>query len=827
MSKPKRAAENRPPDALALYRRKRDFSRTPEPSADAPVEPRDPSRLQGGPCFVIQKHWARRLHYDFRLEIEGTMKSWAIPKGPSLDPSVKRMAVHVEDHPLSYNDFEGTIPEGEYGAGKVIVWDRGHWSTSEDPGAAYRAGKLKLELAGCKLRGRWALVRMGSRSRSHGERGMDAENSGQDAWLLIKEKDAHALPESEFDVIKALPDSVIPAQGNALPPDTLSPQLATRVSAPPTDNEWIYELKYDGYRILARVANGQARLMTRSGHDWTVRLQGLAGAIEAVKLPDGWYDGEIVVLDKDGRPDFQALQNALDHGTASSKGRRTRASDDAVRGAITYFLFDLPWTDGRDLRREPLDRRQARLAEIMQAVDHPALRLSIPFDVPARDILASACRMGLEGIIGKRRTAPYVSGRSGHWIKLKCGERQEFVVGGYTDPKGGRSGLGSLLLGYYDDEDRFRYAGNVGSGFSDDTLQLLHGRLLRLRRRKPSFDDPPSANHVHWVEPRLAVEVAFSQWTNSGRIRHAVFRGLREDKDTTTMKREHARRISNPGRMVDRLSGTRKADVATFYERIAPLMMPHLKDRPVALLRAPEGIGGELFFQKHLDTERLRGFTELDPDLNPGHAPLVIVDNAEGLAEAAQLNVVEFHTWNAVRSRIDRPDRIAFDLDPGEGVKWSAVQEAAHLLHGFLGELGLQGFVKTSGGKGLHVIVPIMRRYDWDTAKGFSRAVVEHMAAVLPDRYSAKSGPRNRVGKIFIDYLRNGFGATTVAAWSLRARPGMGVSVPIHWAEVDAISGGDHWTIASIDERLDVGNEPWANYGDSARALGPAMKRLS
>lgn len=828
------ASHDSPPDALAHYRKKRNFDRTPEPAGDSTVA--TPS--SDAPRFVVQKHWARRLHYDFRLEIEGTMKSWAVPKGPSLDPTVKRMAVHVEDHPVSYNDFEGTIPEGQYGAGTVIVWDKGHWTSPDDPAQAYRAGKLKFELSGRKLHGRWTLVRMGSRR----------SQEKQDAWLLIKEKDGHARSEHEFDITSALPDSVAaePApgdRGTAAPssphhsisksgaskelPRAMHPQLATRVSAPPRGGDWLYELKYDGYRILARMGAGRARLFTRSGHDWTGRLSSVAEALQMARLPEGWYDGEIVVLDDEGRPDFQALQNALERDPRQARQRRSPPSRGAGKAHVSYFLFDLPWLGGEDLRATPWERRRALLAGILEGVENPVLRFSEAFDAPASDMLASACRLGLEGVIGKWRLSAYVAGRSGHWIKLKCGERQEFVVGGYTDPKGARSGLGSLLLGYYDADGQLRYAGNVGTGFSEDALHTLHRRLRALHREGPPFADAPKGTNVHWVKPRLAAEVAFSQWTGAGRIRHAVFQGLREDKKTTAMKKEQTPRITNPERLVDARSGTSKADVVIYYERIAPLIMPHLKDRPVSLLRAPDGIAGEHFFQKHLDAERMPGIRQLDPALDPGHDPLVVVSEAGGLSQLAQLNVIELHAWNAVRSRIDRPDRISFDLDPGEGVKWSSMQEAAVLLHNFLEELGLPSFLKTSGGKGLHVIVPIVRRYDWDTVKGFSRAVVQHMADVLPQRFSAKSGPRNRVGKIFIDYLRNGFGATTVSAWSLRARPGMGVSVPIFWDEVESIAGGDHWTISNIDQRLDTGNAPWEAYGESAAALGSAMRRLA
>lgn len=811
-------------ESLDAYHRKRDFSKTPEPGrgegspAFKPASPAD--TLQ----FVVQKHWARRLHYDFRLEIDGTLKSWAVPKGPSLDPSIKRLAVAVEDHPLAYGNFEGAIPKGQYGAGKVIIWDRGFWTPDGDPAQAYREGKLKLELHGSKLQGRWTLLRTAGKQQGNGNGAAETKDApAKTAWLLIKEKDEYARPHEDYDITEALPNRAAagaqPRDNDKSMPDTLRPQLATRVSVAPSSAGWSYELKYDGYRLLTKLQGGRARLYTRSGHDWTHRLPALARAMETAELPDGWYDGEIVVLNSEGRPDFQALQNSFERGAA----KHLKADNDSE---LVYFLFDLPWLEHEDLRPRPLSERQARLAEVLANVEDPALRLSAVFTTNARDMLASACALGLEGVIGKRLTAPYVAGRSGHWIKLKCGERQEFVVGGYTDPQGGRTGLGALLLGYYDDEGALRYAGKVGSGFSDASLTRLHGRLIRLRQDTPPFVGAPREAGLHWVRPQLAAEVSFSQWTASGRIRHAVFLGLRDDKPPSLMKKEHSQPISNPDRIVDSRSKTRKGDVAAYYERFSTLILPHLEDRPVAMLRAPDGLKGELFFQKHMAAERLSGLMELDPSLDPGHDPLMVVKNAAGLTQAAQLNVIEFHTWNAVRSRIDRPDRINFDLDPGKGVQWSAVLEAAELLHSFLRELGLPSFLKTSGGKGLHVIVPITRRYDWDTAKGFSKAVVQHMAEVLPRRFSAKSGPRNRVGKIFIDYLRNGFGATTVSAWSLRARPGMGVSVPVSWDELGDLSGGDHWTISNIEERLEIGNSPWLDYETSATALGPAMKLL-
>ncbi len=823
-------------DPLARYRAKRDFTRTAEP-------PEGGAANATAPSFVIQKHWASRLHYDFRLELDGSMKSWAVPKGPSFDPLDKRMAVHVEDHPISYKDFEGEIPAGQYGAGKVIVWDKGSWSPLGDARKGYRQGKLEFELHGHKLKGRWVLLRMKGKSEK------------QDPWLLIKEKDEFVRPSTEFSVVDEMPDSVSRLPGNpAAPaparagkqsalPTEFKPELATLVESAPSDaDQWVYEIKFDGYRILARIQNGKIRLFTRNGSDWTSKLAGLARRMASMKLPDGWYDGEIVVLDEAGLPDFQALQGAFDTSRTEK---------------IVYYLFDVPFCDGQDLRQLPLLERRKRLEALLSGTRKDSaqdtVRFSASFDQNARDMVASACKMGLEGIIGKRKTSPYVSRRSTDWIKLKCGQRQEFVIGGYTDPKGSRSGIGSLLLGVHDGDGALLYAGNVGSGFNGKMLDAIKQKLEKLHTGKNPFSTAAGIDrNAHWVRPELIAEVSFGQWTRTGRIRHSVFRGLRSDKPPsaivreTTMPPEAIRqsrgpdaaastksaddlgklKVTHPERIIESSSGIRKIDLVRYYSLVGPLMMEHLKGRPVSLVRAPEGVQGQLFFQKHLETASMTGVRQLSKKLDPGHDPLMEVASPQGLLSAAQMNVIELHTWNATKTLIDRPDRMTFDLDPGKGVEWPAMQEAALLLRAFLQELELNPFVKTSGGKGLHVVVPIQRRHGWDTVKDFSHAVVLHMAATLPRRFAAKSGPRNRVGKIFIDYLRNGFGATTVCAWSARARPGMGVSVPIEWKEVEKLKSSTQWHVQNIHERLDSGNEPWKAYARSARSLGPAMKIL-
>ena len=843
--------------ALKTYREKRNFDITPEPAAGGVPN-------AGERAFVIQKHWAKRLHYDLRLELDGTMKSWAVPKGPSFDPSDKRMAVHVEDHPISYNSFEGTIPRGQYGAGKVIVWDKGVWMPLEDPREGYRDGKLKFKLRGHKLRGHWTLVRM---------KGQGDEK--QEPWLLIKEKDSFVRPASEFSVVDEMPDSVkeladrpparsaaaaktapAAAQAGSGPPagarksplpDSLSPQLATLVDRPPRDaDNWIYEIKFDGYRMLTRAQSGTVRLITRNGNDWTGKLPHLAQALQSMDLPDGWYDGEIIMPGDRLPADFQALQGAFD---------TARTAD------IVYYLFDVPYCAGYDLRDVALQERRAVLQRVVERKPHGKVRFSAVFDARPEEVLESACRLGLEGVIGKRRNSAYVLRRSSDWVKLKCGQRQEFVIGGYTDPQGARTGLGSLLLGVHDSKGALLYAGNVGTGFNELVLRELRKQLEALGcAHSPFAADAELPRKAHWVKPELVCEVAFGDWTRSGRIRHSVFHGLRSDKPAAAITREQPHRsapvdrparaakpaagggkakaaaaavalppslrVSNPDRVIDAATGTTKIGLVRYYALVAPLMMEHLKGRPVALVRAPTGIAGELFFQKHAERYQMPGIEQLDRALYPGHPPMLEVATALGLLSAAQMNVIEFHTWNAVKSAIGKPDRMTFDLDPGEGVRWPQIQEAAQLVRGFLVELGLAGFLKTSGGKGLHVVVPIRKQFDWDTVKDFSQAVVQHLARTIPQRFVAKSGANNRVGKIFIDYLRNGFGATTVSAWSARSRPGLGISVPVRWDELARLKSGDHWTVGTVHTRLDAGNTPWDDYETGRKGLGAAMKAL-
>lgn len=838
-------------DPLTSYKAKRNFSRTSEPKDGGEASAR-------GLRYVIQKHWASHLHYDFRLELDGAMKSWAVPKGPSFDCKDKRLAVHVEDHPISYSDFEGTIPAKQYGAGKVLIWDSGTWHPIGDAHKGYRDGDLKFELRGHKLRGRWVLVRM----KSKGEK--------QSPWLLIKEKDQFTRPQAEFSVVDEFPDSVKerPAlesgssprrgteavqsvgkklstaarTGNVMPPgaikadlpSTLSPQLASLVDGPMPDlNDWVYEIKFDGYRLLTRIDGADIKLFTRNGNDWTSKLLPLQKNIAKLKLPPGWYDGEIVVPNAKGVPDFGALQQSFDVSKTND---------------IILYLFDLPYFDGHDMRAVTLEARREVLQRVLDGLVSEQVRFSAAFDAPPASVIASACKLGLEGVIAKRRDAPYVSRRSSSWRKLKCSQRQEFVIGGYTDPQGTRRGLGALLLGVYDDQGRLQYAGKVGTGFSERTLATLKIRLDTLASRSnPFLNATTIAGEAHWLRPLLVAEVSFGEWTGGGHIRHAVFHGLRSDKMATAVVREESTKvvktdrhsaatkslalsarlhITHPDRIIDASTGITKIELVRYYGLVGELMMEHLAGRPVSLLRMPSGVGGALFFQKHAEIEKLPGFKQLDPALDRNHPPLLEVADKLGLQSAAQWNVVEFHTVNATSKSFARPDRMVFDLDPGEGVRWTLVQEAAELLRAFLTQLGLPAYLKTSGGKGLHVVVPLRKVHDWDTVKGFSQAIVLHLATTIPQRFVAKSGPRNRIGKIFIDYLRNTSGATTVSAWSARARPGLGISVPVDWRELNSLTSAAQWSVRNVHTRLDKGNAPWSGYHQAAQSLTAAMKLM-
>ncbi|MEO5672674.1 MAG: DNA ligase D, partial [Ramlibacter sp.] len=669
--------------ALARYWSKRDFGVTAEPrGGDESGRRKD----NGALSFVVQKHHASRLHYDFRLELDGVLLSWAVPKGPSYDPADKQVAIHVEDHPLAYGGFEGTIPKGQYGAGTVIVWDRGTWEPASDPRQGLKAGKLLFKLHGHKLNGLWELVRIAK------------PGDKQDMWILFKKRDKRARPRAEYDVLTALPDSVIakplkaeqavgedgipPGAVKAPMPQKLPPQQATLAAAAPTSDQWIWEIKFDGYRLMARVEGGVVQLITRGGHDWSAKMPALVKAVTALGLGSAWLDGEIVVMGPNGMPDFNALQNAIDRPRSGS-------------ATIDYFLFDVPYLEGHDLRKTPLVARRQVLQRLLEERPQERLRFSAAFDADAAAILESSRRMGLEGVMAKRKDAPYESRRTETWLKLKNKLRQECVVVGYTDRAGSKSEIGALMLGLHE-SGGLRYVGNVGTGWSAKTATDLKKQLEKIEVKTSPFGGgplPPSrwgtrTQPVHWVQPTLVAEVEFSEWTPEQQVRHAKFIALRGDKPAAEVERENAVmpsgpvlaqagnstvdgiKVSHPERVIDAASGVTKLELVRYYESVADWMLPHLLGRPCSLVRGPQGVGGTLFYQKHLNEQAIPEVRELPAKVWPGHARLLEIPTRKALVAAAQLNVIEFHTWNAVAGDIGRPDRVIFDLDPGEGVAW-------------------------------------------------------------------------------------------------------------------------------------------------------------
>ncbi len=852
--------------SLGRYRKKRHFDRTPEP----PGRPTSGSGRH--PLFVVQQHAARRMHYDFRLELDGTLKSWAVPKGPCLDPEQKRLAVHVEDHPIEYADFEGIIPPKQYGAGTVLLWDRGIWAPQGDARAGYRKGHLSFRLEGRKLRGGWSLIRM--------RRPSDEEAKEQ--WLLIKERDAEARSGREAEIVNRLTESVatgrtvgeiakektrvwrsnrgnadtipadrldrVPGAVKAPMPDWIRPQLATLADGVPHGTGWLHEIKLDGYRILSCVRDGRVRLLSRNGKDWTRKLPAQANAVAALGLQSVWLDGEVVAMAPDGRTNFQALQNAFD--TSSSE-------------ALVYCLFDLAYLNGYDLHRTPLIERKRLLAALVaDGAAGEQIRYSDHILGEGEAAFQEACRRGLEGLIAKRIDAPYLSGRGRAWLKVKCERRQEFVIGGYTDPSGSRRWFGALLLGFYDG-GLLRYAGRVGTGFSEESLRSLHAQLRPLEQTKTAFSNPPTgyeARGVHWVKPELVAEVRFSEWTSEGILRQPSFQGLRQDKAARDIRKERAagdpefgqasgegerssfrhgrtavsrakrerapQRLSHPDRVLYPDMGLTKRGLARYYESVADWILPHLKGRPLTLVRCPEGFHRDCFYQKHVNGRVAPAIDRIEIQENDGRESYMVADSLEAVLGLVQMGVLELHTWGARRDQVDRPDRMIFDLDPDPSVSWASVVEAAQLMRVLLEELGLVCFVKTTGGKGLHVVAPLQRVHGWNEVKAFAKAVATHMVRTIPGRFTANMSKRARTGKIYLDYLRNARGATAIAAYSTRAKPGAPVSVPLAWDELSPDLRSDHFTVSNVPERLRaLSADPWKEYARVTQRLTERMSR--
>jgi bifunctional non-homologous end joining protein LigD len=877
--------------ALDKYREKRKFGVT--------AEPRGRKAKRGGDSFVIQKHAASRLHYDLRLELDGVMKSWAVTRGPSLVPGEKRLAVHVEDHPIEYNSFEGTIPKGEYGGGTVMIWDRGRWIPENDPHRGYAKGSLDFELDGKKLKGRWHLVRMRKRP---GER--------QEPWLLIKSDDAAARGPNDPDILEEKPRSVVSrrtiegiakaadavwhsnrsAGGNVETPRTRSkkkttrkatrkpaaktaksrkakaraalattdvlrertarrarsaladfvpPQLATLSDKAPNGAGWIHEVKFDGYRIQARLEDGEVKLLTRKGLDWTAKFQRVADAVAALDAESGLIDGEIVVETDGGISDFSALQDALKSGKTDR---------------FVYYVFDLLHLDGQALATRPQIERKEALAKLLAGTDPDGIvRLSEHFEDDGSVVLRHACNMELEGVVSKRRDAPYRSGRSDAWFKSKCGQNQEFVIVGYKDSSHLKGAVGALVLGY-NEGGTLRYAGRSGTGYTVQSARDLWKQLQPLRRASPVFGKLPAEERGRkgiWVEPKLVAEIAFRGWTAQKRVRHAVFKGLREDKPAQEIVREtpmaskakssavqtKAKRAAaakrttttSTGRVKfthpDRIYWTdveiTKQQLADYYTSVWELMAPHVVKRPLALVRCPAGIGGQCFFQKHaaagLVSERIKRHKDSHGE------ELIYIEDLDGLLTLVQAGVLEIHVWGSTIDDVEHADRIVFDLDPGDGVKWAAMNKAARELRERLASLKLKSFVKTTGGKGLHVVVP-MSGTPWDDTKDFAHAMVLAMAADAPDRYVTKMTKSLRTGKIFLDYLRNGRGATAVVAYSTRARPGATVSTPVAWDELGPKLTPNKFTMLNLARRLaSLKGDPWAGI-DKVKQDLPKLK---
>lgn len=823
-------ARKKQASGLETYRSMRKFDQTPEP--------RGSKSRRKGHTYAIQMHSARRLHYDLRLELDGVLKSWAITRGPSLDPSQKRLAVRTEDHPVDYAAFEGNIPKGHYGAGTVLLWDRGSWTPIGDPHKGLEKGKLEFRIEGERLKGKWALIRF------RGQKNEKREN-----WLLIKEHDDEATDES--DPVEDFRTSVLtkrktdeiakdqdhvwngreekkgkkPArkkrQSAGKLPRFTPPALATLVDDVPEGDDWLFEMKFDGYRALAAVKGDDVRIYTRSGLDWTHRYGPLADAFAKLDLDSALIDGEIVSVDKQGRSDFSALQQAL-------KGKG---------GALSFFAFDLLEADGKDLRREPLVERKKQLQSLLgEAGRKGPVFFTDHIAGDGAEMFDTLCKRGFEGVIAKRADAPYPKGRSTAWLKIKCGREQEFVVIGWS-PSDKQRPFSSLLLGHHE-KGKLVYAGRVGSGFPEDDMRSLASRFATLTRKTSPVanagDIPPSvAGKATWLRPEVVVQVAFAEFTRDGVLRQARYLGLREDKPAREVAAERPApteaksmtdepviqgiRISNPGRVLFPEQGVTKLELAQYLEKASGLMMPHIEKRLVSLVRCPQGRQTKCFFQRHAGAGLTDGFKSLPVKGAKEREDYLYLDGKKGLIAAAQMGVLELHLWGSRIDDIERPDRLVFDLDPAPDLPFEAVVEASFQMRDLLEELGLQTFPMLTGGKGVHVIAPLTRRHEWPVVKAFAKGVAEFAAKMMPDRYIAVATKAKRKGRIFIDYLRNDRSATAIAPYSPRARKGGPVAWPVSWKELETAESAAAMTIA--DAPVEKRKDPWRGYTSLRQSL--------
>jgi bifunctional non-homologous end joining protein LigD len=802
-------------DKLALYRKKRDFSVTPEPSGER-------AQAASGNRFVVQMHAARRLHFDLRLEMDGVYKSWAVTRGPSLDPKDRRLAVEVEDHPIEYGTFEGTIPKGEYGGGTVMLWDRGHWIPEMDPAKAFKKGHIALEFQGERLKGKFDLVRMAD--RDDGKGGKTRHN-----WLLIKKKDRWAKP-GHGDAALANATSVktgrtmrqiaegdgpvwdstrtkaamkknvaaMEAEDAGKPgklPAFIEPELSTMVDAPPGGVNWIHEIKFDGYRMGARIEDGAVKLFTRTGLDWARKFSPVAKALAKTKVKSAWIDGEIVVPDENGISSFSRLQRALSEG------------DDR---RMVFYLFDLPYLDGRDLRALPLIQRKQILRDTLFAKKGGGvLAYSEHHEADGAAFFKAASTMGLEGVISKRKDSPYRSGRGRDWVKSKCVDRDEFVIGGYTLSRAGR-GVGSLLVGHFEGK-RLVYDGRAGTGFNTKEALALEKDLRGRKTADCPFDSMDRAYKARalWVKPELVAEIGYRGRSSDNLLRQASYEGRRGDKPAKQVDRADRAvpagseddviagvKITHPTRVIDPTTGKTKLDIARYYERVAETLLLDMGDRPVAVVRNPDGITGESFFQRHpQQTLKGRISTVKDPE---DKEELLCVRNVKDLITLVQFGAIEIHPWQTHIDKLDKADRFILDLDPAPDVPFSAVTLAAQLVKRRLQDVGLKSIVKTTGGKGLHVIVPLRPAASWPVAKGFAKAIADALARAEPRIFLAKASKEARKGRIYVDYLRNDRGSTAVGAYCVRAREGLPVAMPLDWREVTESLRPADYTIDSV-----------------------------
>lgn len=816
--------------SLGHYRKKRDFKKTPEPKGHV--------HKTKTFLFVIQKHAASHLHYDFRLELDGVLKSWAVPKGPCLDPQVKRLAIHVEDHPIEYGTFEGIIPKGEYGGGTVMLWDQGHWiPLDDDPEKAYEQGHLRFELKAQKIQGRWDLIRFKEKQ-----------------WFLIKYNDKFAKPFSEYDITVEKPRSVVSDQSideishnyqgvwskkEANPktdfitseiktklhtsafPKSVSVQLATLVDKPPPGDEWIHEIKFDGYRMIVFKNGNQVQFISRNQKDWTTEFQQLIPDLQKLPVEKGIFDGEIVALDENSRSNFQLLQNAI----KSEK-----------QPPLFYYIFDLLYLENYDLRALPLVERKSILISLLE--DAPSsIKYSDHVEGEGESMLKHSCDFALEGIVSKRADSRYIGKRSKSWLKIKCSKRQEFVVGGFSQPKHSREYFGSLYLGFFNEKGEFVFVGNVGTGFTHKSLEAMYKELEPLIVKKNPFKAlPPEAKTATWVKPKIVVEVEFSEWTGDGRLRHPSFKGLRTDKKAQEVIKEkeisvesietdlpatkgNPLKLSNAGKILYREDKISKQDLYDYYEEVSDYILPYISNRPLTLVRCPDTYES-CFYQKHLN----KGLTKLHavPVRNKrGETEQYIyLDNKDGLLNLVQMGVLEIHPWGSTIKHLECPDILIFDLDPAPDVEWKTVVEAAFEVKDQLEQYQLTSFVKTTGGKGLHIVIPIKPEYDWEEVKNFTRVFVEFLERKDPEKYISKMTKAKRKGKIFIDYLRNQHDATAIAPYSTRARIHAPVATPLYWDELSEHFEDTFFTLRTVLKRLSsLKNDPWEAFWTVVQSL--------